>query len=140
MAIDCLVSGHLVKQPEKKTSVKGKEYVVLVIRQPDESFIRISAFNELDELVRLSKGDAIAAVGSLTVGTWERGGEVLPSVSVMASRVISPSIKRPKPTATKTEKSPYLISEKAIAGMKAAGDIARAGDVNSLEDDIPWQK
>lgn len=117
--IEAMVSGKVIKDAEMKTSGSGKDYLVLIVRH-DEMLVRVMA----ERLQRVKRGDAVAVVGSLTIGEWQSK----PSYSLMAHRALSNVERRPpkaKPSGT-------------AAQFGAAAHAQRAGD--DLASGLPWKE
>lgn len=138
MSIQAMITGNLSKDAEAKVSAAGKEYVQLVVRTGEPAqFIRTALFgDDCDGAIGLRKGDAVSVVGSLTVGLWESSGKASPSLSLMAHRVASPAIKKPRKPAQ--HRKPTQPTQQQI---KAASDAQAVRDIKarySLADDLPW--
>lgn len=138
MSIQAMITGNLSKDAEAKISAAGKEYVQLVVRTGEPAqFIRTALFgDDCDGAIGLRKGDAVSVVGSLTVGLWESSGKASPSLSLMAHRVASPAIKKPrKPVQRRKPTQPTQQQIKAASDAQAVRDIKAR---YSLADDLPW--
>lgn len=143
MSLAILASGKLVKDPTKRVSKTGKDYLTFLVAANDESgtpaIVSVVVFDEalIRKVSGLTKGDQIAASGAATLGIWKpEHGEARPNLSIVAGNVLTPyeTAKRRK-AQTETEANPYVLSNKAVSAMQEAGRLARASD---LQDDIPW--
>lgn len=99
--IHALVQGELFKDPVQRTSTSGRTFVTANVRTEQEGqsiWCSLIAFDETaqQELLRCHAGDAIAAQGRLKISTYERNGEVRPSLDITASSVL-PLKPKPKP-------------------------------------------
>lgn len=97
--IHALVQGELHKDPIQRTSASGKTFVTCNIKSTSDGetvWCSVITFSEdaQTELLRLRAGDACSIQGRLKVTTYERNGEVRPSLDVVASSV---QALRPKP-------------------------------------------
>lgn len=124
--INAMLSGAVIKDAELKVSAAGKDYLLLIVKH-DEILVRVMLFgDDIERLLRVKRGDAVAVVGSLTVGEWQ--GK--PSYSMMAHRALSNVEKRPQregsPRATAAEPGQF----------RAAAHAQRSGD--GLPDQLPW--
>lgn len=120
--IEAMISGKVIKDAEPKVSGSGKEYLLLIVRH-EEALVRVMLFgDDAQRLAKVRRGDAVAVVGSLTIGEWQ--GK--PSLSMMAHRALSNIERRPpkaRPSGTQSQ-------------FKAAAHAQRAG--GELPDDLPW--
>jgi single-stranded DNA-binding protein len=87
--IDAAFFGVLGKDPERKTSQNGKPYVRLSVRVGSgdgAQWVQVLAFNELDGLAELTKGDRVYCEGPLSVSAWldQRDGKAKPNLTVLA--------------------------------------------------------
>lgn len=95
--IEALITGRLNRDPETKISSKGNRYLMLLIRQDDETTVRCSLFGtQIDEFSKMRKGDPISVVGQLQASVWERSEGSVVSYSAIAYRAVSPMVKPPK--------------------------------------------
>lgn len=93
--IEGLVGGKLCSCPEQRVGRTG-EYVVAKVRaisRGEAVFVNVIAFDLMAQvlLLGLNDGDAVMLVGRLT--PWarvDREGEVQPSLSMVASQVLTP--------------------------------------------------
>ncbi len=139
-AIQAMITGTLTKDAEAKVSGSGKEYTALVIRTAGEpaQFVRAAVWgDDAAEVLSLTKGDAVSAIGALTVGIWESSGKATPSLSMMAHRAISPALKKPRKPAQRRANKPTQASFKAAAEAQSIRTIPN-GD--GLADDLPWME
>lgn len=138
-AIQAMITGTLTKDAEAKVSGGGKEYTALVIRTAGEpaQFVRAAVWgDDAAEVLSLTKGDAVSAIGALTVGVWESNGKASPSLSMMAHRAISPVIKKPrKPAQHRSHAKATQASFKAAAQAQSIRTIPNG---YGLADDLPW--
>jgi single-stranded DNA-binding protein len=94
MSATALISGRLWRNPERKTSKAGKQFVTATIREGNGDAVtwwKILCFSESDceELLRLGDGDGVAVSGDFKVETYDKGGELRLSHTIFAERVIS---------------------------------------------------
>ncbi|MDD2742997.1 MAG: single-stranded DNA-binding protein [Rhodocyclaceae bacterium] len=136
--IQAMISGTLSKDAEPKVSSGGKEYVQLVVRSAGEppQFVRVALWgDDCEGAISLGKGDAVSVVGSLTVGVWESNGKASPSLSMMAHRCISPSIKKPRKS---LQHRPQTKPTQASFRAAAEGQSIRPAPSGDLANDLPW--
>ena len=142
-AIQAMITGTLTKDAESKVSGGGKEYTALVIRTAGEpaQFVRAAVWgDDAAEVLSLAKGDAVSAIGALTVGVWESNGKASPSLSMMAHRAISPSLKKPRKAA---QHRSHAKPTQASSSFKAAAEAQSIRTVpigDGLADDLPWEQ
>ncbi|RIX47591.1 MAG: hypothetical protein D3M94_07950 [Rhodocyclales bacterium GT-UBC] len=139
-AIQAMITGTLTKDAEAKVSGGGKEYTALVIRTAGEpaQFVRAAVWgDDAAKVLSLAKGDAVSAIGALTVGVWESNGKASPSLSMMAHRAISPALKKPRKPAQHRTNKPTHASFKAAAEAQSIRSVPN-GD--GLADDLPWEQ
>lgn len=139
-AIQAMITGTLTKDAEAKVSGGGKEYTALVIRTAGEpaQFVRAAVWgDDAAEVLSLAKGDAVSAIGALTVGVWESNGKASSSLSMMAHRAISPALKKPRKSAQHRSAKPTQASFKAAA---EAQSIRTVPNGDGLADDLPWEQ
>lgn len=137
-AIQAMITGTLTKDAEAKVSGGGKEYTALVIRTAGEpaQFVRAAVWGEdAAEVLSLAKGDAVSAIGALTVGVWESNGKASPSLSMMAHRAISPAIKKHRKPQQRRAATATPSAFKAAADAQS---IRRVSNGDGLADDLPW--
>ncbi|WP_434108013.1 single-stranded DNA-binding protein [Paraburkholderia caffeinilytica] len=130
--IDALVGGKLFKIPEERRSNSGKTYVTANVRAADGDgeglFVSVVAFSDSAKavLLALEEGDSVSLAGTLKIGTYEaRDGSVKPSVSMVASKVLTP----------------YHVARKrkAVADASApAGDGGTSREPTLAEDDLAF--
>ncbi|QXP90017.1 single-stranded DNA-binding protein [Methylococcus capsulatus] len=101
MSLFILAQGTLHKDPQSRTSASGKPFCTAQLRTEQDgvtTWCSLIAFDQTaqDELLRCHAGDAVAVQGRLKVTTYERGGEVRPSLDITASSVLP---LKPKPRA-----------------------------------------
>lgn len=90
-----LAVGNLIRDPESRTSSKGKPYATALLRVPsaeaDAMLVSIIAFNAdaVQALQAHAKGDEVAVAGRAGLRSWEgRDGEQH-GLSVVADKVLS---------------------------------------------------
>lgn len=110
MTIHILLTGELHRDPVSRTSASGKTFTTAQLRiEADGSttWASIIVFDQTaqDELLRLRAGDSIAAQGRLKISTYERNGEVRPSLDITASSVLplKPKPRERKPRQARTD-------------------------------------
>jgi single-stranded DNA-binding protein len=136
MTVAVLVSGALFKNPELRTSSKGKTYATASIRtaSADNSaadFWNLLIFSETvqTELMRLTEGEKLAVQGSLKLEIYN--GKISRTVFVDAILPLRAPPRERKPKAT--------TKEPATAGPSndAEGPTERAPS-SFYSDDIPF--
>ncbi|WP_396189634.1 single-stranded DNA-binding protein [Flavobacterium sp.] len=135
--MQALVTGKLHRDPEKKVSQKGNSYLALVVKQSDESYVRVSLFGDLDAMSMTRKGDSVAIVGDLQTNIWERNGVPAIGMSLIAHRAISAAERKPYKPRPQTEQSPYQFKRFAEVGQAMQQEPKT---LNDLGDDLPWSK
>ena len=111
--IDALVSGKLIKDPQRKTGPSGKPYAqfLLSVHTGEEQPIVVSgiAFGAVAEkIVLLKKGDPLSVIGSLKPTEWidKTTNETRHGLSVTVNNSLSPyDIKKRKLTPTASSNS-----------------------------------
>ena len=129
MTVTVLISGKLFRDPETKTSSRGKPYTTATIRVgqgDDVAWWRVLAFLKEagDELLSLRGGDGVAVSGTFKAEVYVGSGDPRVNLTVIADRVISAK-------AQKREKAAV-----ARAGKKAASRVDPGA--NQLSDAVPW--
>jgi single-stranded DNA-binding protein len=130
MSAFALISGSLFRNPERKKSKAGKDYVTATVKAAagnESEFWRLIVFSESAqaELMRLADGDKLSAQGSLKVELYRAndGSEKL-SRTLMADGILalrpSPREKKPKP-------------EPAVAGAETGFKSGR-----DFDDPVPF--
>lgn len=133
-----LVTGKLIKDAETKVSQKGTNYLVLMLKNSDEQFVRVNLFgDDALALANTKRGDAVSVVGSLTVGIWEKSAnEIVPSISVMAHRAISAAERKPYKPKQEQPNGEYQRPFQKFVDV--ASQLPKT--VDALGDDLPWQQ
>lgn len=90
-----LAVGNLIRDPERRTSSKGKDYATALLRVPsaeaDAMLVSVITFNPdtVQALLAHGKGDELAVAGRAGLRSWEgRDGEQH-GLSVVADKVLS---------------------------------------------------
>lgn len=112
------MAGKLWKTPEQRRSNAGMTYVTANVRTADgdgESlFVNVVAFGDCAKaaLLALEEGDSVSLAGSLKIGTYDaRDGSVKPSVSMVASKVLTA----------------YCVARKRKAVAEASAPVGEVG-------------
>lgn len=132
-----LLTGKLIRDAESKTSQKGTAYLLLMVKTSDELVVRANLFgDDAQALSSAKRGDAVALVGDITIGIWQKSAsETLPSVSMMAHRAISASERKAyKPKPEQSAGGEYQRPFQKFT--EVASKLPKT--VNDLSDDIPW--
>lgn len=132
-----IINGKLIRDAETKTSQKGTDYLVLMVKTPDDLIVRCNLFGDDSlALANAKRGDAVALVGDITVGLWQKSAsETLPSVSMMAHRAISASERKAyKPKQEQTSGGEYQRPFQKFT--EVASKLPKT--VDGLGDDLPW--
>lgn len=93
--IAALITGELLADPAARTSANGNQYATATLRVPAgdaAQFVSLAAFDvdAAAKLLRLKKGDACAATGTLTMNVWtgkdgtERSGWRLTATAILS--------------------------------------------------------
>ncbi|WP_367025185.1 single-stranded DNA-binding protein [Methylococcus sp. ANG] len=109
MSIHCLISGTLYKDPQSRTSASGKPFCTAQLRTEQDGqsvWCSVICFDTAacEELMRCHAGDAVAAQGRLKISTYEKNGEVRPSLDITASSILplKPKPRERKPRQART--------------------------------------
>jgi hypothetical protein len=136
MSVHVLVSGSLFKNPEIRTSSKGKSYATAAIRTASADnattdFWNLLIFSETvqAELLRLSEGDQLAAQGSLRLELYN--GKISRTVFVDA---ILPLRRERKPKAAPVGSK----AADAIVKQTIEPGTAMPTSAAPFDDDIPF--
>ena len=97
--ITSLIAGKLIADPQSGQSTNGNSWYRITVAcpvqggkegEPDTILATVIAFaDEARKLERLSKGDAISAVGSLRLSHWAKNGESRAGLDVIANEVLT---------------------------------------------------
>lgn len=93
--IAALVIGELTADPVARTSVNGNHFATANLRVPAgdaAQFIGLAAFDRTaaEKLLRLKKGDACAATGTLTANVWtDREGNECSGWRITATAILT---------------------------------------------------
>lgn len=75
MSIETSFTGNLTRDPERKTSQSGREYLRLNVAVQDKTavaYVNVMAFENVGELAsRLAKGSTVSVEGTLKAKIWE---------------------------------------------------------------------
>jgi len=93
--IGALIQGELIADPQARTASNGKPFWTVTVRVPagpEALFVGVTAFSETagERLMRLHKGSAVAAAGTLEATAWtgndgaERKGWRLTATEVLS--------------------------------------------------------
>lgn len=95
--LDALMTGTLVGAPQEKTGAGGRPFVQCRVRVPtaegDAMFALVTAFDgDVRRALRaLQAGDPVSLAGTIKLGVWNQtDGAVRPSISMVASAVVTP--------------------------------------------------
>jgi single-stranded DNA-binding protein len=94
--IDVLIQGRLMADPERKLTKAGRAYAIARLsvtdREGGEHVALLTAFSDeaVAALLALSRGDACAVAGELSVQVWTpEGREPRPSLRLLVHRVLT---------------------------------------------------
>jgi single-stranded DNA-binding protein len=138
MSAVVLLSGKIVREPERKVSKLGKPYASATVRDgygDDATWWRVFAFSEsaAEELLGLRDGDAVAASGSFKAELYNGRDGARISLSMVADRLISArKLKRQRDK----ERREQPGSNNALLAPRIEGAQAQA-PLDSLNDDLP---
>lgn len=94
MTMNAFVAGELIRDPERRTSAKGADYVTALLKTGDE-LVNLSAFDAAlaDRLAALRKGAALAVSGRLQARPYlDRDGTTLRAgLSVVCTELMTAS-------------------------------------------------
>lgn len=118
MSASVLVSGKLWRDPGRRVSRAGNEFVSATLRDgygDDAAWWRLIVFSEsaCEELMTLKNGDSCAASGQFKAELYDRGGESKISLTCVADRVIS----------AKRRKAERAKERQAERRMESAGGV-----------------
>lgn len=107
MSLHALITGELYRDPQPRTSAGGKPFTTCQIRTESDGqtlWASVICFSDdgQAELARLKAGDAVAVQGRMKVTTYEKNGEIRPSLDITASSVLA---LKPKPRERKPKQS-----------------------------------
>ena len=99
MTASALVSGKLIRDPQRKISKSNKAFVSALLKEGDgegATWWSVLAFNEstIEELSSLKAGDSLAVTGLFKSEIYQKDGEPRISHSLFVDRLVS--LKRPK--------------------------------------------
>lgn len=101
--LDALMTGTLVGAPQEKTGPSGRPFVQCRVRVPSTDveaiFALVTAFDSdvRRVLSALQAGDPVSLAGTIKLGVWSpTDGAARPSISMVASAIISPYSVRKK--------------------------------------------
>ena len=116
MTMNAFVAGELLRDPERRTSAKGTDYVTALLKAGEE-LVNLSAFDTgiADRLAALRKGAALAVSGRLQARPYtDRDGTTLRAgLGVVVSELMPASL-------PPTKAAPR--SKKAAAGSEPFDD------------------
>jgi single-stranded DNA-binding protein len=86
MTIDCAFFGTLGKDPERKSSKSGRQYLGMNVRTgdgEDAQWIYVLVFNDVEQLVdSLKSGSRVYCEGTLKADIWDGGNSGKPRVNL----------------------------------------------------------
>lgn len=112
-AIECALQGTLGRDPTKRTSNAGRDWVsfsVAVGEGDDTQWVEIACFGpSIDDAASLLKGDRVYIEGNLKLRTWQNNDGSTRTTLNVSARKVQPlgkiGLQRPKkPRTGKTEK------------------------------------
>ena len=120
MTMSLFCSGELIRDPERKTSANGNNYVSALLRVDPETVVSLTAFDSgiAERLASLKKGSALACSGRLQARPYtDRDGTLRPGLGVTITELMvgaaPPQRAAPRSKAKATP---------AAAGAGAAGE------------------
>lgn len=91
--LEVLLTGKLFRDPKPGRTKTDKPMCSALVRvaMGEESIMAsVLCFEDAAErLGRLKVGDAVSVAGTAKIGTWERDGEVRPSLDVVATAILT---------------------------------------------------
>ena len=93
--LSVLASGNLVRDPQRRKSAAGKDFVTALMRVPAEEsesiLASLIAFSKpaVEALLKLKQGDALAVSGRGSLRSWDSNGETKHGVSVVVDVVMT---------------------------------------------------
>jgi single-stranded DNA-binding protein len=93
--LSVLVSGSLVRDPQRRTAQNGKAFATALMRCPSEEadalLISVISFTApaVKALLALKAGDSLAVTGRAKLSSWTKDGEERHGLSVTADAVLS---------------------------------------------------
>jgi len=96
-------SGHLIRDPQARTTKTGGEFVTCMLAVGDDTVVNVAAFDpELCAiLAKCKQGDGLSVAGKATLSAYTaKDGATKPSVSVTANRLLTAAaegLAKPKP-------------------------------------------
>lgn len=104
--ITSLITGKLIADPKSGQSANGNAWCRVMVScpvqgvkegEPESIVATVIAFgDEARKLEKLTKGDAVSAVGSSRLSHWERNGETRTGLDVVATQVLTAYLIRQK--------------------------------------------
>ncbi|MBL8421651.1 MAG: single-stranded DNA-binding protein [Dechloromonas sp.] len=141
--IHALITGKLLTDPVQRTSKNGNPFVTLTIAAPTggeaDTTASVICFAEAtcQQLLALSKGDAVSLVGKITPKIYvDRNNESRASLDVVAELALSVYALKQKRDKAALPKLDAQIPE-ASGQYRAAAMAQRVHD--DLSDDLPWK-
>lgn len=122
-AIECALQGTLGRDPTRRTSASGRDWVsfsVAVGHEPDVQWVDVACFGpNIDAAAGLVKGDRVYVEGNIKLRSWGDADGTTRSTLSVSARKVEPlgkiGMQRPKkPRAAKVEK-PRADSQAPIA-------------------------
>jgi single-stranded DNA-binding protein len=121
--ISALCSGELIADPQQRATKDGAPYATATVRVPagaEALFIGLSAFDAeaVARLMRLRKGSAVAAAGTLEVTTWTgKDGAERRGWRLTASEVLSVHQARRKRDDDRRERTEGEADSRSVARL-----------------------
>ncbi|WP_347278464.1 single-stranded DNA-binding protein [Plasticicumulans sp.] len=91
MTMSLFCSGELIRDPERKTSANGNNYVSALLRVDPETVVSLTAFDSgiAERLASLKKGSALACSGRLQARPYtDRDGTLRPGLGVTITELM----------------------------------------------------
>lgn len=143
--ITSLISGKLIADPRSGQSANGNAWARVTLScpvqagkegEPDTIVATVIAFgDEARKLERLSKGDAISAVGSSRLNHWEKNGETRTGLDVVATQVLTPYLIKQKRNHRESEPQHGADARRAANAFYGRGNV---GSDDDLSDELTF--
>ncbi len=121
--IGALVQGDLVADPQARTASNGKPFWTVTVRVPagpEALFVGLTTFSETagERLMKLHKGSALAAAGTLEATTWTgKDGAERRGWRLTASEVLSVHQARRKRDDDRRERTEGDADSRSVARL-----------------------
>jgi hypothetical protein len=140
MSQQALISGRLQGAPTTRPTRTGGEWTAFKLKVASGNrveFWNVSTFSDTarSEIAGLGEGDALSAVGEISVETYQWNGETRVSLKLTADRILALKPKPAKPK-DKPPRSSHAAGRAVAAASWAAPTLALGGAHG--DDDIPF--